>query len=269
MNCAYGFIGGGNMAAAILGGLLVKGVCRPEEIVVSDVSKDRLAFLQDHFGIHITQSNLEVVKSGRTLVLAVKPQVFSEVAAEIGSRLAPEQTVVSILAGVTVSVLREKLGGHNRIVRTMPNLPATIGRGVAGVADDSGAPEESVVVTERLLGTVGETVRVAEELLDAVTAVSGSGPGYVFRFAESLVRGGVAVGLTEEQADRLVRATLLGAAAMLAESQESPGELCRKVCSPGGTTLAGLEAMTRNGFETAIADGVRAARDRSRELSRG
>lgn len=266
---AYGFIGGGNMAAALINGLLAKQVSKPGGIIASDVAPERRTLLAAEYGIEVTESNVEVARQSKCLVLAIKPQTLPTVAPELSTALGVEQTVISILAGVRSSVLREKLGGHARVVRAMPNLPATVGKGVTGIAVGEGVPGDALAEAEALLGTVGATVRVPEELLDAVTAVSGSGPGYVFRIAEILIRGGVEAGLSQEQADALVRQTLLGAAEMLAASPDTAGELCRRVCSPGGTTLAGLEAMENAGLESALIAGVLAARDRSRELSGG
>ena len=269
MTCYYGFLGGGNMATAIIGGLLEHKICAPKEILVSDIAEDRRNFLAERFGVSPTDSNSEVVEKARCIVLAVKPQVLSTVAPEIAPLLREEQTVISILAGVTVEVLRDRLSGHEKIVRVMPNLPATIGKGVAGIATTPSTPTEACEEAERLLGTVGGTVRVEEELMDAVTAVSGSGPGYVFRIAEILIQAGVQVGLSEDQSRSLVEKTLQGAAELLVASEENAGELCRRVCSPGGTTLAGLDAMEKGGLEVALTEGVCAARNRSRELSKG
>lgn len=269
MTCCYGFIGGGNMATAIIGGLLEHKICSASEIVVSDVSEERLSFLEKEYRVSTTQNNPKVVENAESIVLAVKPQVLAEVAPEIAPILNAEQTLISILAGVTVEVLRGRLNGHGKIVRVMPNLPATIGKGVAGIATTPATPDEAYGVAEKLLGTVGGTVRVEEELIDAVTAVSGSGPGYVFRIAEIMIQAGVEVGLSEDQSRSLVEKTLQGAADLLVASEESAGELCRRVCSPGGTTLAGLDAMEKGGLEAALIGGVRAARDRSLDLSKG
>lgn len=266
---AYGFIGAGNMAAALIKGLLAKQVCTPGEIIAGDVAPERRTLLASEYGIAVTESNVEVAHGAKCLVLAIKPQTLPAVAPELGPAIREGQTVISILAGVRTAVLRERLGEHTRVVRAMPNLPATLGKGVSGIAESEGTPTEALVEAEALLGTVGATVRLPEKLLDAVTAVSGSGPGYVFRIADILIRAGVEAGLSAEQADLLVRQTLLGAAEMLAASPETAEALCRKVCSPGGTTLAGLEAMEKAGLEAALIAGVLAARERSRELSGG
>jgi pyrroline-5-carboxylate reductase len=264
----YGFIGGGNMATALLSGLIERRVCRPDDILVSDVSIDRRNLLSVDFLVSVTEQNSDVAEDSECLVLAVKPQTLGLVATEIANHLSKDQTVISILAGIPAAVLREKLGGHERIVRVMPNLPATIGKGVAAIAETPPTPEDSYGIAESLLQTVGTTTRVTEDLMDAVTAISGSGPGYVFRMAEILVKAGIEVGLSPDQADALVRQTLLGASEMLSLSLDSAGDLCRKVCSPGGTTLAGLEAMAVKGLEEALVSGVKAARNRSMELSK-
>jgi pyrroline-5-carboxylate reductase len=269
MNYHFGFIGGGNMATALLRGLLDRGLCLPTQIIVSDVSAERRAFLANESGVDVTENNADVTRGSETLILAIKPQVLGQVAPVIAAALSPGQTVLSILAGVTTAILRERLNGHARIVRTMPNLPATLGKGVTGIAISPPTPEDAYQVAEEVLQTVGTSVRLPEELLDAVTAISGSGPGYIFRMAEILTRAGTFLGLSEKQSSALVRQTFLGASEMLASSQESAGELCRRVCSPGGTTLAGLDAMEKGGLEQALLAGVTAARDRARELSKG
>jgi pyrroline-5-carboxylate reductase len=269
MSYRYGFIGGGNMATAILAGVLRKGLCKPGEILVSDISGDRLSFLAKEYGIATTTSNGEVVRETEAVVLAIKPQTLGEVAAEIADEFREGQTVVSILAGVRSAALAEKLGPRPRIIRAMPNLPATVGKGVTALSEPKDSHPTSFEEAKKLLSTIGATVTVKEELLDAVTAVSGSGPGYVFRIADLFLKAAVEVGLPQAEADSLVRQTLLGAAAMLAVSEESAEELCKRVCSPGGTTLAGLEAMMAAGLEEALRKGVLAARDRSVELSGG
>ncbi len=257
------------MATALLRGLLGHGLCLPTQIIVSDVSAERRALLADESGVQVTENNLDVIRESETVILAIKPQVLGQVAPVIAKALSPQHTVLSILAGVTTTVLRERFNGHSRIVRTMPNLPATLSKGVTGIAVSPPTPEDAYQKAEEILKTVGTTIRLPEDLLDAVTAISGSGPGYIFRMAEILIHAGMQVGLSEKEASALVCQTFLGASAMLASSPESPGELCRRVCSPGGTTLAGLEVMEKGGLEQALLAGVTAARDRARELCKG
>jgi pyrroline-5-carboxylate reductase len=267
MQETIGFIGGGNMATAIIGGLIQKQVYSPQQIYVGEVSEERRSLLSKELGVRVTGDNSKVIEECSGLVLAIKPQGLADLVLEIGPMFPNEIPVVSILAGVTVSKLGEALNGQKRIIRTMPNLPALVGKGVAGIAEHPTCSEPDLKFAEKLLGAVGESVRVNEDLMDAVTAISGSGPGYVFRFADLMIQAGTEIGLDEKQAARLVAQTLSGAAELLTSSEESANELCRKVCSPGGTTLAGLEAMMENGLETALRAGILAARDRSKELS--
>lgn len=269
MKYRYGFIGGGNMATAILAGVLREDICKPTEILVSDISTDRLSFLSKDFGIATTDSNGEVVRESETVVLAIKPQTLETVAQDISEDFRDGQAVVSILAGIRSAALIEKLGKRPHIIRVMPNLPATVGKGVTALAEPKDSHRSSFEEAKDLLSTIGETVTVPEDLLDAVTAVSGSGPGYLFRIADLFLQAAVEAGLPHKEADSLVRQTLLGAAEMLSSAPESAEELCKRVCSPGGTTLAGLEAMMAAGLEEAIRNGVLAARDRSVELSGG
>ncbi|GMV65270.1 MAG: pyrroline-5-carboxylate reductase [Candidatus Hinthialibacteria bacterium] len=269
MACRYGFIGGGNMAAALIRGILGGGICLPENILASDVSSERLELLAAEHGILTTRENRKVAQEAECLVLAVKPQIFPAVAQDIVGRMPATQSVISIMAGVTCQALSSSLQNHPGIVRTMPNLPATLGFGVSGIAETGSTSPKALQDAESLLSTVGATVRLPEDKLDAVTALSGSGPGYLFRIAEILIQAGVGLGLTEDQAATLVKHTFQGAAGMLIASSEPAGELCRRVCSPGGTTLAGLKAMEDNGLQQALLEGVRAACRRSRELSGG
>jgi pyrroline-5-carboxylate reductase len=269
MTYRYGFIGGGNMATALIKGLLSKHQCSAEEILVSDLALEQRDRLHSELKVETTADNRMVASQAECVLLAIKPQTFVTVAQEISGHLGCGKTVISILAGVTTQVLSDRLGGYSTLVRTMPNLPALIGKGVTGIALTPTTPEGALRDAENVLQTVGETVRLPEDLLDAVTAISGSGPGYLFRIAEILISAGMDVGLSEEQADRLVRQTFLGAAEMMVASTESATHLCRKVCSPGGTTLAGLEAMEKGGLESALWAGVLAARNRAQELSKG
>lgn len=269
MSYKYGFIGGGNMASAIFAGVIRQAASDPSEIIVSDASEERRDWIQSTYGVVTTSDNRIPAKESSCLVLAVKPQILAAVVAEIATEIPKETTVVSVLAGVTTELLSQQLNAHKQIVRTMPNLPATVGKGMTGIAESEGVSEDALRVAEALLGTVGATIRVKESLLDAVTAISGSGPGYVFRIAEILTRAGVEVGLSEECSALLVKQTLLGAAELLGSTDVSAASLCQRVCSPGGTTLAGLDAMMKEGLEQALTNGVQAACDRSKELSSG
>jgi pyrroline-5-carboxylate reductase len=234
------------------------------------VAERRDLFAQQ-FGVATTDDNRELVGSARRVVLAVKPQQFNEVAASVADLVRPEQLFISIMAGVSTARIEAALRGGSttavRAVRVMPNLPVRVGAGIAGICAGAHASPEAVSEVQAILDTGGSSVVLDDEgLMDAVTAVSGSGPAYFYYFVENIVAGGVACGLSEADALKLAQYTCLGAAKMMLESGEPPAELRRKVTSKGGTTQAALEHMEKMGVGAAIRDAVKAAFDRGREL---
>ena len=259
-----GTIGGGNMAQAVLQGLLQSGY-DPDQLSASDPDPARRELLARTLRVHTTESNLEIAQSSEVVVLAVKPQALAAVTAELPRDGGP--LYLSIVAGQTLATLRRQLGNGTRIVRSMPNTPALIGAGISAIADDPAASPEDLERAEVVLRAVGSVVRVPEALLDAVTGLSGSGPAYVYLFVEALTEAGTREGLPSQIARRLALETLLGAAAMVRESDEHPAVLRERVASPGGTTVAGLAALEEHGFRSAILAAVRAATERSRDLS--
>ena len=257
------FVGGGNMAFALASGILRADADRP--VVVSDPVPEQLARFAGT-PVRTTFDNTEAVAGASVVVLAVKPQVMEAVARELASALKPWQLVVSIAAGVTVSGLREWLGS-SAIVRCMPNTPALVGKGVTGLYADSGVSEAQRLEAESLLRAVGDAVWFEQEgELDAVTALSGSGPAYFFAVIEALIEGGVELGLSREVAHRLVTATALGAAAMVGP-EDDPGELRVRVTSPGGTTERALSVLAAGDVTHTLRQAVHGAWQRSRELS--
>ena len=267
---AVGFVGGGNMATALVRGLLGGGLYRPDQIGVSDVDAAKLAALRRRFKIVTTRDNPALVRDAKVVVIAVKPQIIDAVLAEMRAGVTGAKLFVSIAAGVTTARLEAGLGAGARVLRVMPNTPALLGKGVSVLVGGRHATAADARVGRRLLGAVGQAVVVQDErLLDAVTGLSGSGPAYVYLFAEGLIAGGVAAGLPESLAVQLALQTLTGAAAMLQESGESPETLRRMVTSPGGTTLAGLGELERQGFKAAVVAAVTTATRRSVELGQG
>jgi pyrroline-5-carboxylate reductase len=262
-----GFIGAGNMASALIRGLLAAGICRPSALCVADpVARQRRAVQRRH-RVGAARDNRELVRRSRTVVLAVKPQVLPQVLEEIQPEVTADKLFVSIVAGFPLRRLEQALGGSARVVRTMPNTPALLGRGVTAVARGSKARTSDERLTLRIFRAVGDALTVGDEaLLDPVTGLSGSGPAYVYLFAEALIEGAVREGLPLDIARRLAFQTLDGAAAMLRESGMEPRELREMVTSPGGTTLAGLASLEKAGFPAIVAGAVAAATARSREL---
>lgn len=258
------FIGGGNMATAIIAGLTKARGC---QISVVEPNADKRAQLAQQFGV-TTQEQLPVYfGSGQIVVLAVKPQQLREVCGGLASRL-DGALVLSIAAGVGVSALSRWLDGHERIVRIMPNTPAMIGKGVAGLYAPRGVDEQDRDAAQRIMAAAGSTVWLDEESgIDDITAISGSGPAYVFYFIESLYQAATELGFTPKQARQLSIETVLGAARLAALSEEPASVLRERVTSKGGTTEAALRAMAEHGLKEAIIAGTKAANARGGELA--
>ncbi len=264
---AFGSIGAGHMAEAVIAAAIRGGVCRPRDSLVSDPLPERRTLFADRFGVAVTADNARVVSECACVMLAVKPQGFAEVAAELRDLFTPRHLAVSIMAGVSTARVSELLGGRPRVVRVMPNLPIMVGAGMSGLCAGPSATPEDMELVRRLFDTGGETLVVSDEsMIDAVTAVSGSGPAYFYAFVEAIVAGGTACGLTEAEALRLARAACLGAGRMMIDTGESPAELRRKVTSRGGTTQAALDHLAGCGVDRAIREAVLAAFRRAREL---
>jgi len=261
-----GFLGAGNMAEAIARGILRAKIFGPRQILASDVQERRRRLFQGELGIEAIEDNAAVVDAAPALIVAVKPQQFDGALAALGSRFGPNKLVISICAGLSTRHVEQVLAPGTRVVRAMPNTPMLVGRGMAGLCAGAKATPDDLALAQRLLGAAAEVIRVPEDLMDAVTAVSGSGPAYFFYLTELLAAAGVELGLSEEDAARLARVTFEGAARLLAESGEDAAALRKKVTSPGGTTEAALKFLEARGFGPIFIDAVRAARDRGREL---
>ena len=261
-----GFIGAGNMARAMGGGLEASGAAVALIATDPDVAaRDR--FVAETGGRAVAEV-AEVLASTDVIVLAVKPQMLPVVLDRLAGNVRPEQIVVSIAAGFTLGGLAQRLGTSCRLVRAMPNTPAMVREGMTVLVGGGAASAADLEVARQIFTGVGDVVVVDDEaLLDAVTAVSGSGPGFVFAFAEAWLRAAESVGLAPDLAQRLVKQTLFGAAALWRQSDEPADRLRAMVTSPGGTTLAGLEALDANGFARAVAAAIEAATRRSKELS--
>ncbi len=263
-----GFIGAGNMAGALIKGLLQAGVCDAGDIAVSDVSAEQVARLRRKYKVAAASDNATLVRSSRIVFLSVKPQIMAEVLDDIRPAADARRLFISIAAGFPLARLSAGLGREARVVRVMPNTPALIGEGMSVAVAGKKATAADMKTTLRLFRAVGEAVAVKEErLIDPVTAVSGSGPAFVYLFAEHLIEGGVRAGLTPALAAELTFQTIRGAAGMLRQAGLSPRELREMVTSPGGTTLAGLTALHAHSFGGALEAAVDAATRRARELA--
>jgi len=266
------FIGAGNMGGAILKGLVRAGY--PVQQISFFEPSDSVASALETLGVKRVHKFSEGYGNADVLLLCVKPQIFSKLPAVWNEELQNKQndslpgiekkTVISIMAGVTKEKIRQSIG-NTEIVRIMPNLPLTVGKGTIALASD-GVSEETLTFAESIFDSVGTTCRVQESWMDAVTGLSGSGPAYVFEFIEGLIRGGVSMGLSREAASKLAISTVEGSVALLKESKKSPADLSAMVSSPGGTTIAGLEVLENNSFRGTLMETVKAATKRSKEL---
>jgi pyrroline-5-carboxylate reductase len=266
-----GLIGAGFMAEAIAAGALRSGLLQPDDLLASDPSEDRREVFSSGLGVAVTDDTRRVVQSCEVLLLAVKPQSLPAVIAQVGGSLRADQLLISILAGTPTAAIEDAFGvGTTRVVRVMPNLPMTLGVGMAAVCPGRHATAVDVDFSLRLFEAGGKAVRIDDEaLMDAVTAVSGSGPAYFYYVVEALIEGGVRAGLPRPVADLLARQTCLGAARMLVEGATPPAELRAKVTSKGGTTAAAIAHLDRSEVREHLARAVLAAFDRGRELGQG
>jgi pyrroline-5-carboxylate reductase len=259
-------IGAGNMAGALVRGLLGSGHVSKEQIRASDVAEERRAAFAREHGVVTSDDNAATASFADLLVLAVKPQVIGQATATFADSLAPETLVVSIAAGVPLEALQALLPRSPRIVRAMPNTPALVLAGATAFAATSAVDARDTAAVTALFEAVGRVVRVEEPLLDAVTGLSGSGPAYVMLVIEALTEGGVKVGLERSTALLLATEVVRGSAKLVVETGEEPARLREMVTSPNGTTVAGLRALESGGLVAALVDAVKSATERSREL---
>lgn len=262
-------IGGGNMGEVLARGIISAGLTDANNVTISDVARERLDYLGRNYGVNVTGSNSKALENAAVVILAVKPQNMGEVLRELSGFIGGGELFISIAAGIPLSFLEENLGGTVRVIRVMPNTPALIGAGAAALAAGSYVMEKDLALARGIFNSVGITVIVEEELIDAVTGLSGSGPAYGFMIIEALTEGGVKMGLDEDTALTLAAQTLLGAAKLCLLGDKTPSELTEMVTSPGGTTIEGIKALERGNLKETLVSAVEAATFRSKELGRG
>lgn len=262
------FIGAGNMAASLVGGMLARGF-RADQVTLADVSAERLQMLATQYGVHVTESNADAASNADVILFAVKPQQMAEVATGLAPVVAARKPlIVSIAAGTTIAKLQQWLGADAAVVRCMPNTPALVQTGATGLYASPQVNEAGRALAHAMLDAVGIALWLdSEEQIDAVTALSGSGPAYFFLVMEAMIAAGRAMGLDEKLARQLTLQTALGSAQMAVGSDDDPSELRRKVTSPGGTTQAALNVFESSHTRDIFLKALVAARDRSRELA--
>jgi pyrroline-5-carboxylate reductase len=267
-NKRIGIIGSGNMARALVSGLLRTDRAERELLTVSNHKKEKCELFTREFGVETTSDNSAVVERSDIVVLAIKPQVMRKVLREVSSRVTAEKLVISIAAGVSLESIEKLLPKNTRVVRVMPNIPAIVDAGISAISAGSYVQEGDLKTAEAIFSAVGRTVFVDEDQLDAVTGLSGSGPAYIFLIIDALADAGVKVGLSRDVALELAAQTVLGAAKLLIETGEHPGKLKDRVTSPGGTAIAGIHTLEEGGLRTTLINAVERASQRSRELGK-
>lgn len=266
-NKIIGFIGGGNMGEALISGLLATQKSVPDHIICSDVRQERLDELQQRFAIQTTMDNLAVIKAADIIIYAVKPQIIAEVIKETADALDMTKLVISIAAGVPLAAIESLISKDLRLIRAMPNVCVAVKEGATAIATGVHTKPQDVELAMAIFNSVGRCIFLKEnDLMDAVTGLSGSGPAYIFLIVDALADAGVKVGLSRKEALLLSSQTVLGAAKMLLETKIHPGQLKDLVTSPGGTAIAGLHTLEKGGLRTTLINAVEAATMRSKEL---
>lgn len=266
MKYKVGFIGCGNMASAIMGGLINNANIAPSSIIASDASEQALNNAASNLSINTTSNNCEVASESEVLFLSIKPQYYEVVINEIKASLTPEQIVITIAPGKTIEWLTAKLGDNIKIVRTMPNTPALVGEGITGVCKNNLVTDDEFTYVMSLLGSFGLAEAIPESLMDVCVSVSGSSPAYVFMFIEAMADAAVADGMPRNQAYKFAAQAVLGSAKMVLETGKHPGELKDMVCSPGGTTIEAVRVLEEKGMRSSVIEAMKACTKKAKGL---
>ena len=262
-------LGAGKIGESLLAGLLSSDWRTPGEVVVTGRRQERIAELALHYQVPVTLDNAEAVEGAGLVVISVKPQDIEALLEELTGNVQPDQTVLSVAAAIPTSAIELRLAGQIPVVRAMPNAPSTVHEGIAGICAGTHAEDQHVQLAEEALSHLGPVVRVPERYMDAVTAVSGSGPAYFALLAEAMIEAGILLGLGREVSTRLVVQTMLGTAKLLRDERVHPVELRESVTSPGGTTIRAIRELEQAGVRAAFLNAINAAMERSKELARG
>ncbi len=262
-------LGAGKMGQALVAGLLASGWRKPDEITVTARSPERIAELSERYGVEATLDNGAAVAAADVIVLSVKPQDIESLLSEISDHVTPRQTVLSVVAAIPTSLIETGLSNDVPVIRAMPNTPSVVHEGVAGITGGRFAEDKHVALAAEVLSHVGRVVIVPESYLDAVTAISGSGPAYFALLAEAMIEAGILLGLSREISTELVVQTMLGSAKLLRDEKMHPVELREMVTSPGGTTTRAIRVLEQSGVRAAFLNAIQAAMERSQELAHG
>ncbi|MFH1823887.1 MAG: pyrroline-5-carboxylate reductase [Candidatus Firestonebacteria bacterium] len=263
-----GFLGAGNMAEAIIKGILKSEKFLPEDILISDIRKEKLKHLTKLCKVNSTKDNIELIKKSKIIVVAVKPKDIHSVLSDLKNNVKKDSLIVSIVAGISINYIEKSIDNQIAVIRIMPNTPALVCAGVSAISLGKYAKSSEVKLAKGIFQSIGKVVEVDEKFMDVVTAISGSGPAYVFLFMEYLAEAGMRFGLKKEIAEVLAFNTFLGASKMVLELNEKPDNLREKVTSPGGTTIEALKVFESKGLKKIIEEAVSAAANKSKELTK-
>ncbi len=261
-----GIIGTGNMGESLISGLIYAKSSVPKNIICSDVRKDKLKSVQDAFGVVTTTSNIDVVKASEIVIYAIKPQIMASILRETAVHLDMSKVIISIAAGVPLAAIESCLNKDLRLIRVMPNIAASVKEGAAAIAPGKHASKGDLKLAKAIFDSVGKSIIIEEEFMDAITGLSGNGPAYIFLIVDALADAGVKMGLSREDSLLLSAQSVLGAAKLLLETGEHPGRLKDKVTSPGGTAIAALHTIEAGGLRTTLINAVEVGTNRSKEL---
>ncbi|RTZ95799.1 MAG: pyrroline-5-carboxylate reductase [Deltaproteobacteria bacterium] len=268
-NKTISFIGGGNMGTALMRGIIQSKAARPENIICTDIRESQLERLHNELGVKTMTDNIAAVKAADIIIYAVKPQILPKVLAETAEGLNMDKLIISIAAGVSLTAIESKLNKQLRLIRVMPNICASVGMSASAIAAGRHIQADDIKLSKKILDSVGETILIGEnDLMDAITGLSGSGPAYIFLIIDAMADAGVKVGLSRRDSLALAAQTVSGAAQMMLKTGKHPGQLKDQVTSPGGTAIAGLHTLEKGGLRTTIINAVEAATNRSRELGK-
>lgn len=268
MNKTLGFIGSGNMGSAMIGGIIKAKLVLKEQVYVSDVNEASLAHMETTYGVHVTTDNRELARICDIIILSIKPFLYPSVINEIKDVVKADVIIVVIAAGQSSAAVAELFGKEIKVVKTMPNTPALINEGMTAISPAKNVTKEEVAEIVTICNSFGKSELVPESLMDAVTAVSGSSPAYVYMLIEAMADAAVVEGMPRAQAYRFAAQSVLGSAKMVLETGKHPGELKDMVCSPGGTTITAVDTLEKTGLRTSIMQGMKACADKSREMSK-
>ena len=268
MNKTIGFIGSGNMAKAMIGGIVKSGLIAPNDITASDLKESSLEAMNKEFGINTTTDSKEVVKNSDIVVVAVKPNVYDVVLESVKELITSDKIIVTIAAGKTVKSIEDVIGNDKKIVRTMPNTPALVNEGMSALCKNKNITDEELEIVKAIFNAFGKAEVVDEYLIDAVIGASGSAPAYVFMFIEAIADAVVLNGMPRDKAYTFVAQAVMGSAKMVLETGKHPGELKDMVCSPGGTTIEAVKTLETEGFRGAVMKAVCDCVDKSKSMSK-